>query len=160
MTDNDLERRLRAALSARATTVTSRDLRYEPVPSRAADRSTTARWWLPLAAGLAAATVSITAFALLRPAEPTPMPPASPASPAAPDSSGSPAAPASPTSTATSGSATSPARPALPTSRLSPTSIPERGPSVTPPTPERSSSTAEPQPTASEAGRTVTPTTR
>ncbi|BCY09939.1 hypothetical protein [Actinoplanes sp. L3-i22] len=84
MTETDLERRLRGALSARAAAVTSRDLRHEPAPSRAARRAGPARWWLPLTAGLAAAAVSITVFAVLRPGDPAPTPPAAPASPTRP----------------------------------------------------------------------------
>ncbi|MEU4690947.1 hypothetical protein [Actinoplanes sp. NPDC023714] len=96
MTETDLERRLRGALSARATAVTSHHLRPDPAPSQAAASRTAAsrgtpglrrsagRWWLPLTAGLAAAAVSITAFAVLRPTEPAPAPPASPASPTQP----------------------------------------------------------------------------
>ncbi|BCJ47638.1 hypothetical protein GCM10010168_19960 [Actinoplanes ianthinogenes] len=81
MTDIDLEHRLRRALSARAATVTSQDLRPASAPARAERRGVLVRWWLPLTAGVAAAAVTITAFALLRPADPASTPPAAPASP-------------------------------------------------------------------------------
>ena len=74
MSDNDVERRLRRALSARAAAVTGRDLRPAADPARSERRGTTSRWWLPLAAGLAAAAVSIAAFVLLRPSGPVPPP--------------------------------------------------------------------------------------
>ncbi|GAA2687355.1 hypothetical protein [Actinoplanes palleronii] len=130
MTETDLERRLREALSARATTVTSRDLRPASAPSRTAGRSTAARWSLPIAAGLAAAAVSVTAFALLRPADPTPAPPAAPASPS---SSPSPSSPASPM----------------------PRSTEPEAPEVTPSAATRTTSTAEPTPTRSTPARTT-----
>ncbi|KUL41506.1 hypothetical protein [Actinoplanes awajinensis] len=133
MTETDLERRLREALSARATTVTSRDLRPASAPSRTAGRSTVARWSLPIAAGLAAAAVSVTAFALLRPADPTPAPPAAPASP-----SSSPL-------------------PASPVPRPTATVAPE----VTPSAATRTTSTAEPTPTRSTPARaTLAPSPR
>ena len=144
MTEDHLERRLRRALSARAAGVTSRDLRHEPAPSRITRQSTSARWWLPLTAGIAAAGVSITAFALLRPAEPAPTPPAAPGSTTAP------AEPTAPTQPTVSPSATTPASPS------------DTSPPVSPLAPSRRSSTAEPTSAASESERkpTVAPTPR
>ncbi|WP_436532277.1 hypothetical protein [Actinoplanes sp. HUAS TT8] len=139
MTETDLEQRLRSALSARAAAVTTRDLRHEPAPSatggdeaaafRAVRRGAPARWWLPLSAGLAAAAVSITAFALLRPDDPAPVRPASPVQ------------------------VTSPATPSRPASPSPPTSAP----SISPPVPSFSWPTAEPTPTASGSKPNVTP---
>jgi hypothetical protein len=63
MTDVDLERRLRRALTARAAGVTAQDLR--PVGSE----HRRMKWWLPLSAGLAAAAVLMLIFVVLhRPA--------------------------------------------------------------------------------------------
>jgi hypothetical protein len=142
MTENDLERRLRGALAARAATVTRRDLRHEPAPSHGARRNTPLRWWLPMAAGLAAAAVSITVFVLLRPTDPAPAPPASPASPvqpASPDRSIAPTPAASPTASALD---------------TTPTSVP----SASPPTASRPAPKAEPTLTASRPSPTLAPT--
>ena len=141
MTD-ELERRLRAALSARAAAVTSRELRDEPAPSRAARPSAPARWWLPLSVGVTAAAVSITAFVLLRPVDPAPAPPGAPASPTEP-------AP--------------PTQPASPAPRTSPTtpSFTVTAPAGTTPTSSRSF-TVQPTPggTAPRRWPTVAPTPR
>jgi uncharacterized membrane protein len=112
MSDTDLESRLRRALAARAAAVTSQNLR--PITER---RSLTARWWLPLSAGIAAAAVSILAFALLRPGPAADAPPIMPGSSASPAASPSP----SPTSTLPPTISASPASP-QPTSSAEPAS--------------------------------------
>jgi hypothetical protein len=67
MTDTDLERRLRRALAARADGVTARDLR----PVVVEHYRPRVRWWLPLAAGLAATAVVMLIFVVFhRPAPP------------------------------------------------------------------------------------------
>lgn len=139
MTDTDLERRLRGALSARADAVTRQDLR-----AWAAPRSAPARWWLPLAAGVAAAVVSIAAFLLFRPVGREPIPPAAPPSPSSP----SPARLVE----------TSPLGTTRPTARTSPTAVPGAGAGVSPPVPSRSSSTARATPTAPESRRSAAST--
>ncbi|MCM4084134.1 hypothetical protein [Paractinoplanes hotanensis] len=136
MTETDVERRLREALSARAAAVTARDLRPDPAPSGSARRSRVTRWWLPLTAGLAAAAVSIMAFVLLRPVGPAPAPPVSPASPASPASSPAASPPSSPAAT------------------------PSASPFVSPPAPSRSPARGGSTPASSAPSRTVAPTPR
>ena len=137
MTEPNLERRLRTALSARAATVTAADLR--PGQGPAAARHAGARRWLPVAAGLAAAAVSVTVFALLRPADPPPVQPVAPASPSVP-------AP-------TSASASAPAS----ASASAPASSPAASPAGSPTLP-RGERTAGPDPTASPPASTAPPT--
>lgn len=137
MTDTDLERRLRDALAARAAAVTARDLRPAESPSEAARQSTVARWWLPLTAGAAAAAVSITAFALLRP--------------------NGPANPPAPTASSAGRVPSSSARPASPTA-LAVTGPGVTAPAGTTPTPSAASATAQPTPTGSGSLSTVAST--
>ncbi|GAA4605620.1 cytoskeletal protein RodZ [Actinoplanes octamycinicus] len=152
MTDTDLEQRLRGALSARAAAVTSRDLRHEPAPSRTARPSAPARWWLPLTAGVAAAAVTITAFAVLRPTDPAPTPPASPPSPA-PSVEHSPSTSPAARTTSPAAPATSPA---TRTTSPSPTARPSTAPAASP----SSSSIADATPSASKPAATIPPTPR
>ncbi|AEV85365.1 Cortactin-binding protein 2 [Actinoplanes sp. SE50] len=159
MTDTDLERRLRDALAARAAAVTARDLRPAESPSEAARQSTVARWWLPLTAGAAAAAVSITAFALLRPNGPA-NPPAAPPSPAvSPTPSALPtsASPPAPTASSAGRVPSSSARPASPTA-LAVTGPGVTAPAGTTPTPSAASATAQPTPTGSGSLSTVAST--
>lgn len=128
MTDTDLERRLRGALSAKAATVTRQDLHPLPAPSGTDRRSTLARWSLPLAAGAAAAAVTITAFALLRPTNSEPVQPVSPPSPTY---------------------STSVPAPAETTSQVRP---PSAEPATSPPAPTASPHAVEATPTASLSG--------
>ncbi|GAA2899882.1 hypothetical protein Acy02nite_48760 [Actinoplanes cyaneus] len=151
MTETDLEQRLRGALHARAAAVTSRDLRHEQAPSRLVRPAAPARWWLPMTAGLAAAAVSITAFALLRPADSTPVPPAAPPSPTRTADPSPPVAPSSSPVGAQPGSmppAVTPSRSSAPavTAPVSPRSVSPR-----------SVSTAGPIPTASAPRPAVEP---
>ncbi|GIF23592.1 hypothetical protein BJ973_004201 [Actinoplanes tereljensis] len=104
MSDTDLERRLRRALAARSAAVTAQDLRPAADPVRAERRGVVSRWWLPLAAGLAAAAVSIAAFVLLRPTDSVP-PPLPPAASPSPEPEPTATATASPSPTATSSQA-------------------------------------------------------
>ncbi|MEV4344643.1 hypothetical protein AB0J83_09225 [Actinoplanes sp. NPDC049596] len=148
MTETEVERRLRVALSARAATITSQDLS----PARAPSRPAPARWWLPLTAGLAAAAVSVTMFVLLRPTDPAPTLPATPPSPTAP---ASPPTPAPATSSPTP-PATEPPRADTP-SPSSSAATPTATGSIRP---SRSPSTVDPAATGADPGPTVDPTPR
>jgi negative regulator of sigma E activity len=139
MTDTDLEQRLRAALAARAGAVTHRDLRHESAPAQQAERrDARARWWLPMAAGLAAAAVSVTAFALLRPVDRMPD---APAGPATPSEQFSPAPQVSPSPLLPSFPLVTPSRAGAPASTPSRSGAPL--PATAPP-PSRSASTISP----------------
>jgi hypothetical protein len=82
------ERRLAAALAARARQVTDADLRPPAPPGGDTSRPRSPLRWLPVLAAAAAIVAAFTLFMMIRPAEQTP-----PASPPSPSTSPSPSTP-------------------------------------------------------------------